>query len=407
MKIAYLFSGQGAQYPGMGADLYENSPAAAKVFDEAGDAVKEMCFSGTKEELGLTKNTQPCVYTMDYACCKAFEEKIAEKGVSMSASSGDGEPAEANRPLLSPVYAGFSLGEYAALAAAGAFSGNGSVSEDSNCSGSINDDAADCSTKPDIDEGFKNGLSVIRDRASFMSEACRDSEGNKTGGMAAAIGSPEKILECVDLSRENEILEGANFNSDKQIVVSGTPSAVKRFCERSADYRLRVVELDVEGAFHSPVMEPVSERLHRSVSAACEAVGKNKNIGKMKSAGETENAGTAKSGGEIESAGTAKSGGEIENAGKIWMNTTARPLSEFEGSLADICSLQVMKPVKWCDTVKNLIADDVNVFIEFGPGKTLSGLVKKIDKNAVVFNVENMETLESTVSSVAELLAKN
>ena len=276
MKTAYVFAGQGAQYPGMGRDLYEKYPEAKAVFDAAGDRIKQLCFEGTAEQLKETENTQPCVYTMTMAAYEAFRAALK--------ASGEAEGAE---PYA---MAGFSLGEYSAMTAAG------------------------------IITDIKTGTELMENRGRWMGEAGRDEDGNAAGTMAAAIGDKEKVLEIVEETRNGDILI-----TEKSAAIN-TGSAVP-----------------------------------------------------------------------------------------VYSNLTAAPLSEYkaDGScagdgaqavedIADAMAKQLMSPVRWVEIVKRLIDEGVDTFIEFGPGKTLCGLVKKTDRKAKVYNVENCETLESTIKGIKE-----
>ncbi len=334
MKTAYVFAGQGAQYPGMGRDLYEKYPEAKAVFDAAGDRIKQLCFEGTAEQLKETENTQPCVYTMTMAAYEAFRAALKASGA-----------AEGAEPYA---MAGFSLGEYSAMTAAG------------------------------IITDIKTGTELMENRGRWMGEAGRDEAGNAAGTMAAAIGDKEKVLEIVEETRNGDILIAANFNAPTQTVVSGSIAAVERFSEKAKEAKLRVAPLAVGSAFHSPMMEPAS--------------------GKMK--------------GLITEKSTAIN---TRSAVPVYSNLTAAPLSEYkaDGScagdgaqtvedIADAMAKQLMNPVRWVEIVKRLIDEGVDTFIEFGPGKTLCGLVKKTDRKAKVYNVENCETLESTIKGIKE-----
>lgn len=207
MKIACLFAGQGAQYPGMGRDLYEKYEKSRRVFDEAGEKIKQLCFEGTAEELKLTENTQPCVYTVTMAAYEEFFSRFQAQ-----------KPEDAEIAAM----AGFSLGEYAALTAAGVIS------------------------------GIADGVELMEHRGRYMGEAGRNEAGENIGTMAAAIGDPAKVRECVELARQDGILVAANINAPTQTVVSGDREAVARFTEIAKEARLRVTPLAVGSAFHSP-----------------------------------------------------------------------------------------------------------------------------------------------------------
>jgi len=213
MRIGLLFSGQGAQYPGMGKSLYDNSPAAKKVFDETGEDIKDWCFNGTKEILRQTRVTQPCVFSVSMAAYEALLESAPKQFKPEAA-------------------AGFSLGEYSAMTATG------------------------------VIDGVTNGLSIVKQRGDLMSST------GGSGGMVAAFGKRSEILKCVEAAREDGILEGVNFNTPTQTVVAGQTEALLRFREKAAKNRVKTVPLSVSTAFHSPMMEPAAEPLKKILKQA-------------------------------------------------------------------------------------------------------------------------------------------
>lgn len=227
MKIGLLFAGQGAQYSGMGKSLYENSKMAKRVFDLAGDEIKEWCFEGTKEILRQTNITQPCVYTVSIAAYEAFLEELS------------GLETELLDRLEMQGMAGFSLGEYAALTAGGAIT------------------------------DFEAGLNIVKNRGTWMNDAGRTADGENHGGMIAAFGERAHILSCVEASRERGILEGVNFNSPVQTVVAGDKEALERFKIKSKEMgQIKAVPLSVGSAFHSPMMEPAAPKLKELLLAS-------------------------------------------------------------------------------------------------------------------------------------------
>ena len=217
MKIGIVFAGQGAQYSGMGKDLYDSYPQAKEIFDLAGDQIKEWCFEGDAETLKQTHVTQPTIYTVSMAAYKALLAELEKNGLSDK--------------LEIDAVAGFSLGEYSALTAARVI--------------------------PKISEGVE----IVAQRGTLMQEAGRDEDGNAKGTMAAALGKREKILDLVEQAREDGILEGVNFNSPKQTVVAGDKAAVARFAELAKENRIKAIPLSVSTAFHSPMMIPAAEKL--------------------------------------------------------------------------------------------------------------------------------------------------
>ena len=208
MKIAFLFSGQGAQYPGMVKDLYDSEPAAKEVFDRAdaalGRSVSAICFEGAQEDLNLTHNTQPCMLAGDLAAAMVL--------------NAHGVKADA--------VAGFSLGEYAALAYTGAIS---------------------------ADEAFR----VIQIRADAMQEAVAPGE----GGMAAFVGAAAEQVEALCTKVTKGYVVAANYNSPVQTVVSGSAAGVDEACELAEQAGLRCVKLAVSAPFHCAMMEPAARRL--------------------------------------------------------------------------------------------------------------------------------------------------
>ena len=312
MKIGILFAGQGAQYSGMGNSLYENSQAAKDVFETAGEEIKEWCFNGTKEMLRMTRITQPCIYTVTMAAYGALLEELEKLQLDSFEIVG---------------MAGFSLGEYAALTAAG----------------SIDD--------------YKKGISIVTKRGQWMNEAGLGEDGEPVGGMIAAFGDRENILDCVELCREHGILEGVNFNSPTQTVVAGDKAALERFKKRSKELgHIKAIPLSVSTAFHSSIMAPSVEKLRELLVK------------------ETLH----------------------QPVGRLYSNVTGKPFKE-NTDLAELMAKQAMSPVYWQETIENMLKDGVELFIEVGPGTTLSGIVKKINHEIKTTHVEDMESLHRTI----------
>jgi [acyl-carrier-protein] S-malonyltransferase len=296
----------------MGKTLYDNSEAARAVFDAAGDELKELIFNGSAEELSRTDITQPAVYTAGFAAWEALRE--ASRGKLDSVIAG---------------VAGFSLGEYGALTAAGVIS------------------------------DFHAGLEIVKRRGIFMAEAGRYADGTPRGAMAAVIGARDNIISAVNEARENDVLEAVNFNSLQQTAVAGDADAIARLKAVGKERGLRVIPLKVSTAFHSPIMEPASDRLREYVSSY-----------------------------------------EFDRPRvKLYANTTARDITEhditaefdaddFSEYIRGHMAKQLKSPVYWQETIENMAADGIDVFIETGPGKTLSGLVSKIVPDARVVSVD-------------------
>ena len=222
MRIGLLFSGQGAQYPGMMKDLYDTEPAAKDVFDDAeralGRDIASLCFDGSQEELNLTHNTQPCMLAGDLAAAMALKSH----GVEVDA------------------VAGFSLGEYAALVYAGTLS-------------------------------IENAFRIIQIRADAMQNAVAPGE----GGMAAFIGAAEEQVEELCKKVTKGYIVPANYNSPVQTVVSGTAAAVDEACELAEAAGLRCVKLAVSAPFHCALMKPAAltlEKEFQTVSFADPAI---------------------------------------------------------------------------------------------------------------------------------------
>lgn len=212
-KIGFMFAGQGAQFVGMGKDLCATSQAAKEVFQRAdellGKSISTLCFEGPLETLTLSTNCQPAIYTMSIACLAAFQEKT---GIT---------------PLIT---GGLSLGEYAALTAAGC-----------------------------ID--FATGLQLIQHRGNFMNDACR----NSNGAMSAILRGDTAVIE--EIARQCDI-DVANYNCPGQIVISGDHDKVKQAEQLLAEKKYRIFPLTVDGAFHSRLMQPAAERFEQILKNA-------------------------------------------------------------------------------------------------------------------------------------------
>lgn len=326
MKIGIVFAGQGAQYSGMGKDLYDSYPQAKEIFDLAGDQIKEWCFEGDAETLKQTHVTQPTIYTVSMAAYKALLAELEKNGLSDK--------------LKIDAVAGFSLGEYSALTAAGVI--------------------------PKISEGVE----IVAQRGTLMQEAGRDEDGNAKGTMAAALGKREKILDLVEQAREDGILEGVNFNSPKQTVVAGDKAAVARFAELAKENRIKAIPLSVSTAFHSPMMIPAAEKLKDVLRQA-----------ELKMPEITVYADVT--------------------ADDIMKDYDGGDLKDY---LVEIMAKQAMSPVYWEEIIRRFEADGVKAIIEVGPGMTLSGLTKKTCKEIAALNVENVETLQETIAQLKELV---
>lgn len=303
-KIALLFAGQGAQYPGMGKDFYENSPLVKQIFgqlEQIRSGTMQQCFTGTKEELSITMNTQPCMFAVDYAIAKA----VQETGVSVDA------------------VAGFSLGEIPALAFAEML---------------------------DLPQAF----ALVCRRAEVMQQAAEENPGSMQAILKL---TADRITEMA--SAYSDVFP-VNYNSPEQTVVAGKQEQLQTFAAAVKEAGGRAVPLAVSGAFHSPYMNTAAEALAAYVPQL--------NV----------------------QAGTYP----------VYANRTAQPYT-VETAQALIAS-QVNHPVQWVKTIEQMLADGVDCFIEVGPGKTLSGLVKKITAEAQVYKVEKIEDLETLKQIIIE-----
>jgi [acyl-carrier-protein] S-malonyltransferase len=290
MGIGLLFPGQASQFPGMGEELHDAYPAAREVFAEASEALgfslADLCFRGSEEDLRLTENTQPAIFTVSVA---AYRVLLGETGV---------------RPLCA---AGHSLGEYSALVASGALA-------------------------------LSEAVRLLRSRGRFMQEAVPEGE----GAMAAVIGlPPEGVREiCRDAGRTG-VVEPANFNGGDQIVISGSAKAVAAAYEaaRSAGAK-KVMPLPVSAPFHCSLMKPAAERLSPQLRAA----------------------------------------GPGKFSYPVIANVTADAYPQEE-KVAESLIRQIVSPVRWEECIRRMRKMGVTSFLEVGPGKVLSGLVRRIERD--------------------------
>ena len=282
---AYVFPGQGAQFVGMGKDLYDNSLMARELFEKAngilGFRITDLMFNGTDEDLRQTKVTQPAIFLHSVLLAKTLGESFKPDMV-----------------------AGHSLGEFSALVASGALS-------------------------------FEDGLTLVSKRALAMQKACEA----EPSTMAAIVGLEDEIVEKI-CSEINEVVVPANYNCPGQLVISGSIQGIDLACEKlTAAGAKRALKLSVGGAFHSPLMEPARAELAEAINST-----------------------------------------NFSTPGcPVYQNVNAIPVTDPEEIKRNLI-MQLTAPVRWTQTVKNMIADGCTSFTGVGPGQVLQGLVKKVDR---------------------------
>lgn len=290
---AYIFPGQGAQFTGMGLELYNNSPLAKKLFEQAneilGFEITKVMFEGTAEELQQTKVTQPAIFLHSVILAKTLGTDFKPEMV-----------------------AGHSLGEFSALVANGVLS-------------------------------FEDGLQLVSKRALAMQKACE----MQASTMAAVLGLDDAIVEEVCNSIDGVVV-AANYNCPGQLVISGEIAAIDKACEAMLKKGAkRAIKLPVGGAFHSPLMEPASEELAKAI----------------------ENTVFSKP------------------ACPVYQNVVAKAVTN-PAEIKENLIVQLTAPVRWTQTIQQMIADGATEFIEVGPGKVLQGLVRKIDRTVAAGSAE-------------------
>lgn len=288
---AYVFPGQGAQFSGMGKDLYDNHAKAKEMFTKANEIlgfdISKIMFEGTADELKETKVTQPAIFL---------------HSTILAAVTDNFNPE---------MVAGHSLGEFSALVA----------------NGTLN---------------FEDGLKLVYQRALAMQKACEMEKST----MAAVLGLDDAIVEGVCKSI-NEVVVAANYNCPGQLVISGSILGIDKACEVLKEKGAkRALVLPVGGAFHSPLMEPARVELEAAIKAT------------------TFNKPTC----------------------PVYQNVDALPSTDIEEIKSKLIS-QLTAPVRWTQTVQNMVTDGATHFVECGPGKVLQGLVKKINRESEVMSV--------------------
>lgn len=296
MKKAFVFPGQGAQFVGMGKDMYENSELAKELFEKANEVlgfrITDLMFEGTDEDLRQTKVTQPAIFLHSVILTKAYADKFTPSMV-----------------------AGHSLGEFSALVAAGALD-------------------------------FEDGLKLVYKRALAMQKACEAVPST----MAAVIGLADEKVEEICASIDGVVVP-ANYNCPGQLVISGSHEAIDAACEKLSEAGARrALKLPVGGAFHSPLMDPAKEEL----AAAIEQT-------------------------------TFKS-----PICPVYQNVSTKAETDPEVIKKNLVA-QLTAPVKWTQSVQNMVADGMEQLVECGPGAVLQGLMKKINKEVPTTSIEKLE----------------
>lgn len=297
MKKAYVFPGQGSQFPGMAKALYEGNAKGKELLEKANDIlgfrITDIMFEGTPDDLKATRVTQPAIFLHSVVLAKCYE---------------------GFRPDM---VAGHSLGEFSALAAAEAIS-------------------------------FEDALRLVYIRATQMQLCCE----KVPGTMAAIVGLPDEKVEEICSSCEGIVIP-ANYNCGGQVVISGEKTAVEQACEKAkAEGAKRALPLAVSGAFHSPLMEPARVELGKAIE-------------------ETR---------------------IVEPICPIYQNVSAQAVTDPQTIKKNLLA-QLTSPVRWTQSVRNMLADGADYFMEIGPGTVLQGLVKRISAGTEGVTIEGLTTI--------------
>ncbi len=299
---AFLFPGQGSQYVGMGIEAYRERGTVRDIFDRANDVLgyrlTDIMFEGQDEELRATENAQPALFVHAYALYQLLEDP---------------------RPAMA---AGHSLGEYTALSVAGALA-------------------------------FDDALRLVKIRATAMAEAGAAQQGT----MGAIIGLDDDVVRnlCDEITVQGKIVVPANFNSEGQVVVSGTPEGVADAMVKAKEAGARMAkELSVSGAFHSPLMKPAEDQLATALKDAL-----------------------------------------IQDAEfPVYLNVSASPVTDAQ-TIRESLIQQLTAPVLWTATIQNMVANGATDFIEVGPGNVLQKLTSRISRDVTSIGLEKLEQINA------------
>jgi len=303
-KIAFVFSGQGSQFAGMGKDLYDEFSVVKHLFDEAVKIkpdLKEICFSSSKEELSITKNTQPAMFVFEMVIAKLLDQN----------------------KIKPDCVAGFSMGEVTALTYAGAMD-------------------------------FLSGLEYTMVRADAM-EKCA----SKNPGKMAAILKLDSD-DVVNICSKYNDCRAVNFNCPGQTVISGSEISVKAAIDDVEKVKGKAIMLSVSGAFHSPYMEKATVEVADHLET--------RQLGELRI--------------------------------PVYVNTTGKQIAYSD--LKQLMAKQISSPVLWSETIENMIAYGVKTFVEIGPGKVLTGLIKKINADVTTLNIQDVKSFNESVEILKE-----